>query len=219
MHMKNSTLEALAVSITALDGQRATLANLIGERHDARLLIEGNITAAVTALDAATAALEPALVREAVGEAEPGEVATARAGLAAAEKALATARKCEGEARELAAAENGLNLRIVGLDNQLADLHRQRADARLAAVVVELHARIDAYMQSAAVTAQRFAEVLALDDYLARDLGKPQNVRTMETPLACLPGFAGHASTTPSFDVLMRAARVGIVAEHGTGPL
>lgn len=217
--MKNSTLEALAVSITAIDGQRATLANLIGERHDARLLIEGNITAALSALDAATAALEPALVREAVGEAEPGEVAAARATLATAEKALTTARKREGEARELAAAENGLNLRVSGLDAQLADLRRQRSDARLAAVVADLHARIGSYLASAGVTAQRFAEVLALDDYLTRDLAKPQNVRTAETPLACLPAFAGHVSTTPSFDVLMRAARAGIVAEHGTGPL
>lgn len=219
MNMKNSTLEALAVSIAALDGQRATLANLIGERHDARLQIEGNITAALSALDAATAVLETAIVRDAVGEADPGEVVAARAGLATAEKALATARKREGEARELAAAENGLNLRIVGLDSQLADLHRQRTDARIAALVAELHARIESYMQSAAVTAQRFAEVLALDNYFTRELGKPQGVRTPETAHACLPGWVGHANTVPSFDVLMNAARARIVAEHGTGPL
>lgn len=213
--MNTTTMKTITETIADLRGRRGTLAALINDRSGARLQIESASASATTAHGAAQTALGDALVRHAVGEAEHGEVDAARTAVVAAETALIAARKRDGEARELAAAEAGLTARVDALDAQLADLQQQQLEAHHAALIADLHRRIDDYLESAQTTIYRFVDCLALDDYLGRDLGKPQGVRTMETSQACFPGFAGHRASMPDFDTLMREARARLLAEHG----
>ena len=210
--MKNSTLEALAVSIAALDGQRATLANLIGERHDARLLIEGNITAAVSARDAATAALDAALVLDALGE--PADLDGARAALATASKALATASKNEGAARELAGIEHGLMARLAPLEQTLSELRAEHAaavaEAKFTTLEAELHQGIKEYTAFATGAMAALARSVARHQYLVEAGRAPGLMNAGISATAC-GSFNGYP-VQGNVDDMLRAERQRINA-------
>lgn len=207
-----NAIQTITAAIDAAQQQRSQLQSLIADRHHARAQIEADLAAARAALDAAQAALEAALAAHAIGEIDAGEVTAARAGVTDATKTVQAAMRREPEAHELAAAARGLAARLAAIDAELIHLRAQREVARKAAMAAELHTRIDAYMDSAAVTMARFADALALDAHLA-SIGAPQNVRTPETALACLPGFAGHTSNAPNFDDLVNSARLRVFAD------
>jgi len=193
--MKNPKIEVIAANIATVTAQCATLTSLIAPRRAARLLIEGAISAAMAAHGSATAALQDAIVRDAVGEADAGEVAVARATVATAEKALTTARKREGEARELAAAEAGLTARVEPLERSLVELRTElaaaAAAARIAAIESELHSGIAEYTALATRTMAALARAVARHQYLVEAGRAPELMNPGIVATAC-GSFTGY---------------------------
>lgn len=215
--MKNPKLEAIAARIAATTKQRDSLAGLISPRRDARLLIGANISAAMAAHESALSALQDGLVRDAVGEAAPGEVATARGAIVAAEKSLATARKSESQARELAAAESGLAARLEPLERSLVELRTELANAeaavRLAGLESDLHEAVAEYTSLAEKTMAALARAVARHQHLVELGHSPEMMNAGVAGTAC--GSFNGSPLRGNVGDMLKAERLRIVADHG----
>jgi len=213
--MKLSTLESLAAQIGSVERERAKLHSLIAERSLARQQIEAGITSAQAATDTAGRALADSLASEAMGEAQPGEVADARAAVASADKALATARKSEPQARELAGAEAGLMARASPLDVKIAGLRQQHDAARLEMLKVEFESKVAAYNSAASDAIAALAEAVGFDRYMTHDVGQPQGVIGQDVYNAYLPSL-GVSRPPPDFNLMVQQARARVLADFDT---
>lgn len=210
--MKNRSPEVVAAEIAAIEVEHNKLAALVGSRSAARQKIEADIHAARSAHDAATSALDAALVLDALGE--PADLDGARASIATASKALATASKNEGAARELAGIEHGLMARLAPLEQTLSELRAEHAaavaEAKFTTLEAELAAGIKEYTAHATCAMAAFARSVARHQHLVEAGRAPGLMNASITATAC-GSFNGYP-VQGDVDAMLRAERQRINA-------
>lgn len=196
-----------------LEARLRELADLAGNQDRACQAIRQSIATAAAAHAEAVAAQHDALTRRALGEADDAAVDAAIDAVLRASQALQAARAGEADADGLSAAAAGIRARMAPIESELGSMRAREAAERDAAMVAELHRRIDAFHATGAQLLRELAAALAFDEHL-NSIGKPQGIGSGFARQTVV-GLFENKRGSDDMNSLMTAARQQVIATFG----